>query len=139
MVRPAPVGPLEAYTVTSKRLPILLMLALIALQGGGLWHAVHVALEHGGQSHLHGVPPETGDSDGWTRAAHRSAHNPVTCPVCQVLASTKSLAGGGLSVLTAEPPAAMRHRSPGAAVCLHDPTGTLGPRAPPLALSPLCV
>jgi hypothetical protein len=92
----------------TRRWPILLMLAVVALQGSGSLHAVHMALEHG----------------------HH--HDSANCSVCQALACLKALTdvpdADWVVGLSPTIPTGMPESFPLPQIAL----STLGPRAPPV-------
>lgn len=126
------------------------MLALIALQGTGLLHALHLAMAHAPASgHGHaamlcgfsqedlrcirseiGRAPRFGDGAGH-RHGHGHGHDRATCAVCQVLAPLKAVSPGWDGGVSTRFPPARATASPLSVPLAEVALSTLGPRAPP--------
>ncbi len=74
-----------------QRWPILLMLLIVVLQGGGLLRAVHLFLEHSPVAERTdaGAEKSLQGSDKPHQSHHH--HDPANCPICQSLASLKAM------------------------------------------------
>jgi len=127
------------------------MLAVISLQGTGLLHALHLAVEHappsghgceaGNCGHNHGGSQSThpdgkavlslddGQGSGHGAGHH---HDPATCPVCQALASLKAVSAAPSVGLSVSLPPALQVASPESFPLPQIALSTLGPRAPPI-------
>jgi hypothetical protein len=127
------------------------MLAVIAFQGTGLLHALHLAVEHAPPSgrdcesghccHDRGGSEPAHTSDEATlslRDGHGSGHgpghhhDPATCPVCQALASLKAVSAAPGVGLLARLHSAYHVAVPESFPLTQIALSTLGPRAPPV-------
>ncbi|MBS3822210.1 MAG: DUF2946 domain-containing protein [Planctomycetes bacterium] len=126
------------------------MLAVIALQGTGLLHAIHLAVEHapptghgcesGHCGHDHGGSQSTHPDgkavlsldDGQDSGhGHGHYHDPATCPICQMLASLWAISVAPSAGLSASLPTTYQVAAPESLPLTQIALATLGPRAPP--------
>jgi hypothetical protein len=129
------------------------MLAMTALQGTGLLHAFHLAVEHAPPSghgsgaghcgHDHGGSEPAHTSDEATLSlrdsqgsdhGHGHHHDPATCPVCQVLVHLKAVSAGPSARVSASLPSALKLAAPESFPLTQIALSTLGPRAPPASV-----
>jgi len=118
------------------------MLAVMALQGTGFLHGLHMAVEHApasGRDHGSAEPTHTSDEVALTvRDGQGSGHghghhrDPATCPVCQTLAALKSVVVGPNGGLSTRLPPVLRIGTLGNFPLPQIALLTLGPRAPPV-------
>ena len=132
------------------RSAIWLMLAVIALQGTGLLHAIHLAVEQappGGHGCGAGKRPHGPGSSRSTHSGgeatlslrhsqgschgHGHHHDPATCPVCQALASLKAISSAPSDGLSASLQTDHQFTTPESLPLTRIALLTLGPRAPP--------
>lgn len=126
------------------------MLVVIALQGTGLLHSLHLAIERanpsghdcrsGSRGHNHGGI-ESAHSSGEARPVLRGGqgsdhepghqHDPATCPVCQTLAGLKAVSAAPSVGLSAGPPPGLRLQTPTSFPLPQIALSSLGARAPP--------
>ncbi len=118
---------------------IRLMLAVIALQGTGGLHSLHLAVAHmPADGHGHGGSASTPASDEITLHARDADncvsghhHDPATCRVCQALASCKVMVSTQVLGLWHTPLAAMHLSGADPLALSQADLAPLGPRAPP--------
>lgn len=120
------------------RLPILVMLLLTALQGAGLLHGLHLALEHTQGEHLAHAHHESAAEPAWTSAdadTHaRPVHNALTCAICQTLTSVRSLAALSINIPAADLLPTFAAATGPVVVVSEDHLAQRAPRGPPVFL-----
>ena len=135
-------------TVT-RRWPILLMLAVVAFQGGGLLHALHLSAEaEQGHEHDGEAVAAEGHCPGHTNAglqvsspvesSHAHQHDPATCGTCRGLAQFKSATSYSSVGAIAHTPPVFKADDIDIAWHCSDQLLSLAPRAPPTSSLLVC-